>query len=84
MRAVESAQGRPAVHSFKAPCGCRCRNGPCQGDRHHARQHQRRQVRPDALPDNPGKVFADSAYRGNHFGEAVRAKGGTPRVATCM
>jgi IS5 family transposase len=25
-------------------------------------------------------VFADSAYRGNHFGDAVRAKGGTPRV----
>lgn len=40
---------------------------------------------PDALPDNPGKVFADSAYRGNHFGDAVRAKGGTPRiVATGM
>ena len=40
---------------------------------------------PDALPDNPGEVFADSAYRGNHFGDAVRAKGGTPRiVATGM
>lgn len=35
---------------------------------------------PDALPDDPGKVFADSAYRGSHFGGAVRAKGGTPRV----
>ncbi|MEH6949984.1 transposase [Nitrobacter sp. NHB1] len=35
---------------------------------------------PDALPDDPGEVFADSAYRGNHFGDAVRAKGGTPRV----
>lgn len=40
---------------------------------------------PDALPDDPGEVFADSAYRGNHFGDAVRAKGGTPRiVATGM
>ncbi|MER8570394.1 transposase, partial [Mesorhizobium sp. M1305] len=40
---------------------------------------------PDALPDNPGEVFADSAYRGNHFGDAVRAKGGTSRiVATGM
>ncbi|WP_275791243.1 hypothetical protein [Pararhizobium gei] len=41
---------------------------------------------PDALHDNPGAVFADSAaYRGNHFGHAVRAKGGTPRiVATGM
>ena len=25
-------------------------------------------------------MFADSAYRGSHFGGAVRAKGGTPRV----
>lgn len=40
---------------------------------------------PGALPDNPGEVFADSAYRGSHFGDAVRAKGGTPRiVATGM
>lgn len=37
------------------------------------------------LPDDPGEVFADSAYRGNHFGDAVRAKGGVPRiVATGM
>lgn len=40
---------------------------------------------PDALPDNPGEVFADSAYRGDHFGDAVRARGGSPRiVATGM
>lgn len=37
------------------------------------------------LPNDPGEVFADSAYRGRHFGDAVRAKGGTPRiVATGM
>ena len=35
---------------------------------------------PDALPDNPGEVFADSAYRGSHFRDAVRAKGGVPRI----
>lgn len=34
----------------------------------------------EALPDNPGDVFADTAYRGSCFGDAVRAKGGTPRV----
>src|SRR5690606_25653259 len=40
---------------------------------------------PLALPDNPGEVFADSAYRGSHFGDAVRARGGRPRiVATGM
>ena len=38
-----------------------------------------------ALPENPGEVFADSAYRGDHFRQAVRARGGTPRiVATGM
>jgi IS5 family transposase len=38
-----------------------------------------------ALPDNPGEVYADSAYRGEVFGAALRAKGGSPRlVATGM
>ena len=36
---------------------------------------------PDALPDAAGEVFADSAYRGPHFREAVRARGGAPRIA---
>jgi IS5 family transposase len=36
---------------------------------------------PEALPDAPGEVFADSAYRGAHFREAGCAKGGTPRIA---
>ena len=31
---------------------------------------------PAALPDDPGDVFADSAYRGDHFNNAVRAKDG--------
>lgn len=40
---------------------------------------------PEALPDNPGEVCVDSAYRGSHFRDAVRAKGGIPRiVATGM
>jgi IS5 family transposase len=33
-----------------------------------------------ALPDDPGEVFADSAYRGQAFAGAVKAKGGMPRV----
>ena len=36
---------------------------------------------PQALPDEPGEVFADSAYRGKTFREAVQAKGGCLRVA---
>lgn len=35
---------------------------------------------PDALPADPGEVFADSAYRGAPFQAAVRATGGTARV----
>lgn len=35
---------------------------------------------PDALPDDPGEAFADGAHRGPHFGDAVRARGGTPCV----
>ena len=34
-----------------------------------------------ALPEAPGEVYADSGYRGEVFAAAVRAKGGTPRVA---
>lgn len=36
---------------------------------------------PDALPDEPGGVFADSAYRGKTFREVVRVRGGSLRVA---
>jgi IS5 family transposase len=32
------------------------------------------------LPDDPGLVYADSAYRGSTFTAAVVAKGGEPRV----
>lgn len=32
------------------------------------------------MPDDPGEVFADSAYRGEHFGAAIRAKDGIPRI----
>ena len=33
-----------------------------------------------ALPDEPGDVYADSAYRGRTFASAVQAKGGRPRA----
>ncbi|WP_201863262.1 IS5 family transposase [Microvirga soli] len=34
----------------------------------------------EALPENPGDVYADSAYRGTAFASAVQSKGGCPRV----
>jgi transposase, IS5 family len=33
-----------------------------------------------ALPDDPGDVYADSAYRGQVFASAVAARGGRPKV----
>jgi len=36
---------------------------------------------PQALPEEPGAVFADSAYRGKTFRDAVQTKGGSLRVA---
>jgi transposase, IS5 family len=33
-----------------------------------------------ALPDDPGDVYADSAYRGQVFGSAVVARGGRSKV----
>lgn len=40
---------------------------------------------PDAVPDHPGEVVADSAPRVPHFGDAVPARGRIPRViATSM
>lgn len=34
----------------------------------------------EVLPDEPGDVYADSAYRGTAFASAVQGKGGSPRV----
>jgi transposase, IS5 family len=34
----------------------------------------------EVLPDAPGDVYADSAYRGTPFAAAVQTKGGYPRV----
>ena len=34
----------------------------------------------DVVPDNPGQVYADSAYRGPRFRRAVENKGGVARI----
>ena len=34
----------------------------------------------EVVPDDPGQVYADSAYRGTRFRNAVEEKGGTARV----
>ena len=73
-------KGRRVVHGFKVHVGADADTAlvekisvtPANVNDGHAG--------PAALPDHPGQVFADSAHRGAHFGSAVRAKGGTPRI----
>jgi IS5 family transposase len=76
---------KPAVHGFKAHVGADAQTALVEkASVTPANVHDGR-AGFAALPLNPGEVFADSAYRGQVFAEAVRAKGGTPRlVASAM
>lgn len=73
-------KGRRAVHGFKAHVGADAETALVEQVAITPANVNDGRAGPDALPDDPGQVFADSAYRGDHFGRAVRAKGGTPRV----
>lgn len=73
-------RSRKAIHGYKAHVGADAdtaiveRVAVTPGNAHDGRSGHL------ALPDDPGDVFADSAYRGAAFAGAVDAKGGTPRV----
>jgi IS5 family transposase len=78
-------KGKPAVHGFKAHVGADADTALVEEVSVTSANINDGRAGPEALPDNPGEVFADSAYRGSHFRDAVRAKGGIPRiVATGM
>ena len=78
-------KGKPAIHGFKAHVGADADTAIVEEIAITPANINDGRAGPDALPENPGEVFADSAYRGNHFRDAVRAKGGVPRiVATGM
>ena len=78
-------KGKRAVHGFKAHVGADADTALVEEVSITSANINDGKAGPDALPDNPGEVFADSAYRGSHFRDAVRAKGGIPRiVATGM
>jgi len=78
-------KGKPAVHGFKAHVGADADTALVEKVAITPANINDGKAGPGALPDDPGEVFADSAYRGSHFGDAVRAKGGVPRiVATGM
>ena len=76
---------KPAVHGFKAHVGADADTALVEEIAITPANVHDGKAGGDALPDDPGQVFADSAYRGETFRAAVRAKGGTPRiVATHM
>jgi transposase, IS5 family len=78
-------KGRPAVHGFKAHVGADADTALVEQIAVTPANINDGRAGPAALPDRPGEVFADSACRGAHFRDAVRSKGGTPRiVATGM
>jgi IS5 family transposase len=74
-------RSRRAIHGYKAHIGADADTALVEkldvtpGNVHDGRAGG------DAVPENPGDVYADSAYRGQVFGSAVRARGGTPRIA---
>ena len=74
-------RGRGAVHGFKAHVGADADTALVEAVSVTPANVNDGREGPAVLPDNPGDVFADSAYRGQHFTQAVRAKGGVPRVA---
>lgn len=73
-------KGKAAVHGFKAHVGADAETALIEEVTVTPANVNDGKAGPEALPDDPGEVFADSAYRGSHFSNAVRAKGGTPRV----
>ncbi len=78
-------KGRPAVHGFKAHVGADAGTALVEEIAITPANVKDGRAGQAALPEDPGEVFADSAYRGSHFRDAVRAKGGVPRiVATGM
>jgi transposase, IS5 family len=74
-------KGRAAVYGFKAHVGADADTALVEEIAITPANVNDGKAGPQALPDEPGEVFADSAYRGKTFREAVQAKGGCLRVA---
>ena len=77
-------KGKRAVHGFKAHVGADADTALVEELLVRSANINDGKAGPEALPDNPGEVFAESAYRGSHFRDVVRAKGDIPRIVfTC-
>ena len=62
-------KGKPAVHGYKAHVGADADTALVEEVAITPANVNDGKAGPQALPDNPGDVFADSAYRGQHFRE---------------
>lgn len=60
-------KGKRAVHGFKAHVGADADTALVEEISITSANINDGKAGPEALPDNPGEVFADSAYRGAHF-----------------
>ena len=74
-------RGRASVHGFKAHIGADADTALVEAVSVTPAKVNDGREGPAVVPAQPGDVLADSAYRGQHFGEAVLARGGVPRVA---
>jgi len=74
-------KGKRAVHGYKAHVGADADTALVEEVSITPANANDGKAGPDAVPDDPGDVFADSAYRGPIFRDAVKAKGGVPRIA---
>lgn len=73
-------RGKAAIHGFKAHVGADAETVLVEEVAVTPANINDGKAGSEALPDDPGEVFADSAYRGDRFGAAVRAKGGIPCI----
>ena len=69
-----------AVHGFKAHVGADAKTALVEEIAINPANVHDGKAGGEVLPDDSGQVFADSAYSGETFRAAVRAKGGTPRI----
>lgn len=73
-------KNKKAVHGFKAHVGADADTALIEEVFVTPANVNDGKAGPEALPDDPGDTFADSAYRGRSFSDAVKAKGGCARV----
>ena len=73
-------RNRKAMHSYKAHVGADADTALIEVVAVTPGNVNDGRAGPSALPEVVGEVFADSAYRGPHFAEAVRARDGVPRI----